>query len=316
MLPVELVQLIALRCVAGPRDHEQIISLSHVCRSWRSAILGLSELFVSANWDRWHHELLEIWCERAGSRPLSIHLHDSKMFEASREDKPVSAIVLLSNLSRCTTLCIKFVVGGSDRFGPLFYDFLHTPMPLLVNLTIHERKPHATSMWPPTVDIYASRMPNLRVLDIYGLSLKSYRPLATVTDVKCSIMTYLDTGWQAMMKSLPNLEILSLSLFRTMFSRTRIFGGKLVLPSLKVLELAYVDSGPQSDDHTALVEWLDLPMLETVVLRDVARWSSGDRGSYIVHYLVRIFMTYFRLRVLISRKVKKVPDRKMFAHRE
>ena len=211
------------------------------------------------------------------------------MFEFSpQENKPASAIVLSSNLLRCVTLCIKSDAGG--LFGLLFYDFLHTSMPLLVNLTIHERKPHTTSiyMWrPPTVDIYAGGMPNLRVLDVYGLSLTSERPLATVTDVKCSIMA---SGRQEMLKGLPNLEILSLSFFRTFVSSTKTFDEKLVLPSLKVLELAYVDSAAdaQPDYHTPLVDRLILPMLETVALRDVAQWPSLDWGSHIVHCLVRI----------------------------
>ena len=149
ILPVELVQLIVVRCVAGPQDHEQIISLSHVCRSWRSAILGLSGLFVSANWDRWHHEFLAIWCERVGSRPLSIHLHNSKMFESSREDKSASAIVLSSNISRCVTLCIKFDSCGRLQFSPRL---LHTSMPLLVNLT--------------------EKAPSYQPIDLYGRYLR------------------------------------------------------------------------------------------------------------------------------------------------
>jgi len=66
-LPPETIREVVLHTVKGPRDHRQIMRLSHVSTLWREAVLGISTLFTEANWTVWPASLLDTWCSRAGS---------------------------------------------------------------------------------------------------------------------------------------------------------------------------------------------------------------------------------------------------------
>src|ERR1700733_9501151 len=75
-LPYELIQEIASYAIDPPHQHREIMWLSHVSKRWREAVLAMPQLFTAANWNAWPHPLVELWCQRAGTRPLNILLGD------------------------------------------------------------------------------------------------------------------------------------------------------------------------------------------------------------------------------------------------
>lgn len=75
-LPPELLREVILHS-ADQRSHGDILALASVCELWRAAVHAERMLFAEANWDNWHVELLDLWCQRSRGCPLRVSINPS-----------------------------------------------------------------------------------------------------------------------------------------------------------------------------------------------------------------------------------------------
>jgi len=73
-LPLELIQDIISFTVVSADRRNLIMVLSQVSQKFRLAVLDMSWLFTYADWNNWPTPFLELWCQRARVRPLTIYL--------------------------------------------------------------------------------------------------------------------------------------------------------------------------------------------------------------------------------------------------
>lgn len=162
-LPLEIIQNIAQSVVQSPEDRSQIIKLSHVSRTWRTAILGISKFFVSPNWTRWSQETLDEWCLRAGRRHLVARLCECVAPKSIGLERFSHGCRCLGSVSeRLVSLHID-VHGACENAIPIVRTLLEGTMPCLRHLSVlSEETP------PVVLDLVAGWTPSLVSLKIWG----------------------------------------------------------------------------------------------------------------------------------------------------
>ncbi|KAF8306957.1 hypothetical protein DL93DRAFT_2088328 [Clavulina sp. PMI_390] len=160
-LSLELMQQIIDSAVKSPHDRANIIKLSHVSQYFRSAVLGMSHLFVSANY-AWPTAIIDTWCSRAGSRPLTIAVPVS----VSETSVDVTAEASI-RLSRASVIHLHVLTSRNDRDIPLKSLVTQLlPMVHTLSLTSEDMNPHS----PHFNDLSSSSFPSLRSLYIPNAS--------------------------------------------------------------------------------------------------------------------------------------------------
>jgi hypothetical protein len=216
MLPEEIISLIILYTVQGPKDRRRILRLSHVSRTWRAAVLCTSSLFTDADWGRWHISLIELWYSRAGSQPLTIDLQGTALDRLARFPDRERLTSLQKALSaRWSTLQFadkySFYVRdrqkSRERLGPWF----QFPAASLREVSFWEQG--AFTAFSPVFDIESECVPGLQVMRASGLR-PHFRGLPVgLTDIECSLLSWEDwRGWMELLADLPLLVRLTVVL--------------------------------------------------------------------------------------------------------
>lgn len=90
----------------SPVDRHEVIALMSVCSTWRYVALGITALFISADWDAWPVEFLREWCQRAGQTGLDVMLNQDGVHRAFMDDE--YARLLSDTSSRWHELFMEF----------------------------------------------------------------------------------------------------------------------------------------------------------------------------------------------------------------
>ena len=273
-LPIELLQKIIL-LTTTPTDEHTTLRLSQVSRIWRIAVIGLTYLFTEADWNRWPAGLVELWCERAGARPLTIRLNTYDRPPYNDIDWTKDAIARFSH--RCNVVQLKTLTLNHKVLREVVTILLTAQAPALQQLEIFS---NAVSI--DTFDIYidSDKMPNLCVLQTQGVIPHISKPLAGVTEMEYYVsgLKWWDGLTTALTKlpnlrhlclrfpqgdcygfredlhiALPSLEILELRAIRCeALSNVRIFFASAELPKLRLISLVKIEGECTCRDETRL----------------------------------------------------------------
>ncbi|KAF8311206.1 hypothetical protein DL93DRAFT_1509852 [Clavulina sp. PMI_390] len=103
-LPAELIQHIVNFVVESPRHARQITTISHVSRTWRSAVFGMPKLFASPDWLYWPNDFRAEWIARAGQHHLEAWLIETGYTPEATFRLQTGSAALLSLAARLSTL--------------------------------------------------------------------------------------------------------------------------------------------------------------------------------------------------------------------
>ena len=120
--PPEILSLIPDYLEDDDRD-ENLIGLTHVCRSWREIFISRSSLWTRLDLES--VEKTQVYIERSKSTPLKIHLEPPYEEEA--------LLLAIPHIRRLKTLS---VYGDSDELLPVLVEHFSCPLPLLVDLKV------------------------------------------------------------------------------------------------------------------------------------------------------------------------------------
>ena len=152
-IPSEVLSLIPDYCDDGEDDEDadqDLITLTHVCRSWRDIFISRSSLWTCL--DCTNVDKTRIYIQRSKSSPLEITINDSYLDDAFFPVTP--------HIRRIKSLIIR-----ADALpGALRYFYCHTPLlkELIINLTCTH---------PPTLNstLFNGDLSSLRSLSLSGV---------------------------------------------------------------------------------------------------------------------------------------------------
>ncbi|KAF8311208.1 hypothetical protein DL93DRAFT_2229842 [Clavulina sp. PMI_390] len=161
-LPIELLQWIAHFAVESPLKTRQILNISHISPTWRTAVFGMPRLFVSPDWG-WSPSSLDEWLSRSGSRPLHPRLTLHSQSEASEKLQMMSK-ALNPYLHRVQTFRLETTTRFHVEFPPSFVELFHNhPLPLLESFVISVKGDHRLhfelSQAPLLRTLHSSQLP-------------------------------------------------------------------------------------------------------------------------------------------------------------
>lgn len=139
--PFEIIQYMISFVVESPEDRDQIITLCHISRIWRAAVLGMSRLFVSPNWERWSDEALEKWCSWAGTQSLKGQVWFGwPIVDGAQLTVQLTLDRLVERMLPFTRRLgsLNIIVGGliGDAVAQTVSTLFSTPMPSLRRLAV------------------------------------------------------------------------------------------------------------------------------------------------------------------------------------
>jgi len=149
MLPYELIQGIASYVIVTPGRQREIMRLSHVSKKWREAVLAMPRLFSTANWNTWPCQLIDLWCQRAGTQPLNISLGDRAIDQLRNERGSELMRLLNSRTSQWGRLeiCFEDVRLRHSGVRKAVQRLLQGSAPLLHHLTLFtDKSEHETTL--------------------------------------------------------------------------------------------------------------------------------------------------------------------------
>ena len=270
-LPPEIIAL----CVAFvPRtDPRPVVSLTHVCRYWRGAIISSPGNWSSIN-SRWKR-LVPLCLERSGATPLITNI---KISHIQDDDDVLQA--LLPRVSRTSHLALTGFSSVKD-VANILPGLFASPMPNLASLALEQNEdstqlfPSNTARVPPLLQ-NVSKLKSLRLTRVplypalFGieslveLKLVHYRlPLR-------KLIRFLESNL--------NVEILDLDIEFSKIPRQTTPGRQGSLPRLQRLAL----SCKKGIDSRALFSSLSLPHGANIEVHyDPPRWSPDELTSFL-----------------------------------
>ena len=132
MLPPELLRDIFSLVARTAEWRLTTLKLSQVSQGFRRTVLDMSQLFTHADWDDWAPPLVDLWCQRARSQPLTVRLYPSTLDHLSTGKDPERQALLESHSRRWGTLdlCVQLwdrsVIGLVERLLQCVCPALHT----------------------------------------------------------------------------------------------------------------------------------------------------------------------------------------------
>lgn len=266
-LPFELIRLITLHTVEAPNDRAQIMSLSQISRTWRAAVLGISKLFVSADWVRWPKELLDEWCLRARQQPLNVYMRVKWQGGVGYNALARACLHVSSHATQLGTINI-FSTGywHGRKLAQLLTQLFSHSMPRLQRLYVLSYH----SPGEGTFSISAENVPQLRALYTAGVNPYTLESL-DITHFGCAPKRPLQ--WAAWVGLLTRHSAMTHLTFDTSgdFSLPAISptDPPLSLPSLTSLRLVHFD---EMDDFkvSALLRFLVAPNLQSLELHNIS----------------------------------------------
>ncbi|KAF8308616.1 hypothetical protein DL93DRAFT_2086654 [Clavulina sp. PMI_390] len=221
VLPPEILGHI-IECTAQPEEARQVLRLTHVSTLWQSITLSYSRLFTNAHWGRWAPQLIQLWCERAKYRSLSIYLDNITLLEISRE---------LGGKAENDVSLPKY----QRRLGTL-----RQAIPYAESLDVESFDEPRREDWHPEDNPLTILCPNLCWLSISSVHIRSEMPLVELNTL---IFSDIDTDeapevmWPTLYDRIFTLCPAVTDITFTLSTEARIIGPKLSLPKVRRLSL-------------------------------------------------------------------------------
>ncbi|KZT64611.1 hypothetical protein DAEQUDRAFT_601255 [Daedalea quercina L-15889] len=199
LLPPELLSECFLSCAMtipsrpfglDPEPQYSWISLSHVCRHWRSVALSTTRLWARIRLTS-HREWTSEVVVRSGEAPLEVSAEFPLIYDnlQSRVDWMASFRVVLEEIARIRSL----IISSQQKLEPEVLDLLNRPAPLLKDLRLHylafdapnaayEGAPHALGFMSRDRDIAPLESLSLYKCHIpwFGLDMQTLKDLTIV----------------------------------------------------------------------------------------------------------------------------------------
>ena len=270
-LPPELIcRIVSTSCEASNPIHT--LRVSHVSRAWRDVVISTQSLFTCADWNRWRSSLVQLWCARAGTLPLTMQLGVGEKYGIISYNCP--RYELFKNwFPRLERLDIdaekERLVATRTSVSDAINHYLKNPTPLLTHLRIRleTRFPVSSAVFRVQPD----QIPVLRVLDLgAGIRFKFKEPHRRLRVISFSLSMPTDWDrWARALRDLPNLKELAITLDSTFPVVITHQGAsrKIRLPYLRTLKIT---DGPIGHELPLLsiVDQLAAPGLNAVTLCD------------------------------------------------
>jgi hypothetical protein len=270
-IPTELLRAIILKAVPGPAHHGLIVRLCRVSKLWQSVVHDIPALFIRANWGRWPGWLLELWCFRARSQPLIVHLNADAMDRFANHADPFAQWVLESTCTMWGHLVIADHVGDFEDVGFLLgfvREVFEFPLTHLLSIEIEI---FGSDEIDNVIELRASSMPALKKVNTEGVLLRASGTFAGMLDVECTLKDWSDwLQWAEFLSSCPHIQGMSVYQSRFMRETRNPPFPSSSLPSLRNLYIP-----PSCIDFSApdnLLQSLSVPNLTSITLE--ACWSN------------------------------------------
>jgi len=242
-LPPELIcAIVSLSCEASDPTHT--LRLSHIWRAWRNVVLSMQSLFTCADWNHWGPSLVQLWCTRAGTLPLTMQLGVDEKYGIIRRCCQRAGLLKtwIPQLERLDIDAEKPRIIDSEKFllQEAFNHYLESPMPLLTHLRLRVEFEGGFPFPAVMFTDPSNRLPALRVLDlgpgIHFMFAKLHHWLKVASFSLSSEWDWHECG--RTLCSLPYLEELAITLaIGFPVEIEQHMSGEIHLPSLKTLKI-------------------------------------------------------------------------------
>jgi len=284
MLPPELMRCVISFAAAHPCEHYTILSLSQVSQSFRQTVLDMSWLFTQADWDHWPTPLLDLWCQRARAQSLTVNLPSLTVHRLTVGEAPELKALLESYSQHWGTLTFWVLPERSDEYerSIRFVErLLQCACPLL----------HTIDGWAPprpfmnfttTLHLHPDCLPSLHKMHMRNISFAFPTSPTSVTELEqhCSY----PERWLPLLDGVKSCRLIQKLTINTMdyYGGNSITfpaaSGKVVLPSLTVLELRGLAPVSVAPAISQLLSCCDIPKLESLIMWVAPR--SGGPGVF------------------------------------
>ena len=283
MLPPELMRGIISFAVGNPREYHAILALSQASQSFRQAALDLSWLFTEANWDRWPTPLLDLWCKRARTQPLTVSLSLLTIHRLALGGAPELKALLESYSQHWGTLAFEIRLQRSDedeRRIRFVERLLQCACPLLHTIN-GQAYYSAPSTEFRTLHLRPDCLPSLQTLHLYSIW-----PLFSASPTSVTELAHTCTRpmhWSPLLdavKACRHIQRLTIDSWGYHEGNPITFpdaSGKVVLPSLTLLELWGL-AAKLSPAISQFLSYCDIPKLESLNIWVSARLPGVFRS--------------------------------------
>jgi len=244
-----------------------LITMTHVCRSWRNTLINTPSLWTQIDFSRSTKFQQKSFLQRSGNQPLHLHHY------LDDEDKiqPFLSIAF-HNLYRLQGL---WITSCLFQFESLLRTF-SAAAPELKHLEL-ANDPNITEMDVKLPKIFGGKMPKLEILDLHALrtnlrdfSLPSLKRFTFSTGVNISVRDFT-----SFFERCPSLEFVDISLDYDPCIPIAPPDRRVCLAALKELRL------DQTACTTGLLDHLILPMCTEMILKGYFTGATFD--SYGSH---------------------------------
>lgn len=290
-LPPELIYMIMSYASEEPNPLH-VLRISHVSKLWRRVVISDPTSFTCADWERWNDNLVELWCTRAGSQPLTIGLGHSAMCEIVDNRRSKLNHLLTSRIPQLRRLDIHGIPSFSeyDRAQRIIDICSSEPAPLLKHMRIHIGNPWDCPHDSQSLEVEQNAMPAFCVLDL-GDNIGPVH-VGRRDKLKAFAFNMYSVGiwprWRRMLHGFRNLEDLCIRAPRNLDSMfpPQPNSPTAALPSLRHLELVDVEIRSEMG-LIRLLAHLTTPGLRAVTLS----YPQPLACQYIYEGLVSIFLS-------------------------
>ena len=297
MLPIELLQEIISLVVPYPYHHQITLKLSQVSKRFRDAVLGISRLFTKPDWTNWPVPLLELWCQRARTNPLTIYVYDFVLHSVG-EARKRALLESCSSQWGYLHISMRSPREKNEIITTGISSLLRCSAPSLHTLVLIDHRPYDSTGAQFALDC----APSFRRLDLYNIWPLLPASHTSVTDLSCECLTSRD--WlrcQDIVRSCRLLQRLMLGFGDfgpnvDMVDMTTEPNMQTTLTSVVHLELRHVRGGNVATINQFLAHF-DMPNLNSlrlVSLPDLNLEMHGDLYESLVRSVFPIYLVVSR----------------------
>ena len=209
MLPIELLQKIISLAVPDPGDYDYhtILWLSQVSKRFRDAVLDISGLFTDPDWIRWPVPLLELWCQRARTSPITICVYDFVLYSVGEEARRRALLESCSSQWGQLNIYMASPREKNEIIGTGISNLLRCSAPSLHTLVLYDDRRDDSTGTQFALDC----APTFHTLYLCGMWPLLPASHTSVTDLTCVCKT--SRGWlccQDVIRSCRSLQRLKL----------------------------------------------------------------------------------------------------------
>ncbi|KAF8315856.1 hypothetical protein DL93DRAFT_2227136 [Clavulina sp. PMI_390] len=271
----------------APINVTLVLRLSIVSHSWRSNILGLTDLFTeSPDWDLWPSWLCNEWYERSQGRPIAVSIGQRFLNECItfHGELSKSMKLLRSFTPRISTVMIE---------GPL-NEGLETKWPardFVAGLSLSSITSLVLKELRDTIYIPSRVLQALRSLSLHNSFVKDFGPSSQwiFPSLEHFFFTFNDASfpqWESIVYASPRLRTITFCAGSTecRLPHERLLPIRMFpLPSVEVLTFTCLEM----DDVCLVLNCWSLPNARTVILEDIREYNSSLQTVDIINSLGR-----------------------------